>query len=421
MATLKSMINESVEKIKSHPGFIEWCKSQKFAEGDLVAINNSFVFRDVNTTKADSYVVLRHGKESFQKDIFVANGLNLKNDFVYFSTKHKSLPVIKPLSEAIEDQINGIGQVVFVLIGRIQDNIVLEESFTRSGFSAIVWNPECKDILQVSGTKIEIKQPYDEPALWQEFTSICKKNNIAIDEENTKKDFGIVLDKLQGRAEANLVLPTDTQKGAQGITDSIIEALRERKNDYVKALAKCDGKPEKDKDAFNEVLRISYNFSNDVIPLLKLIISICDLKPIILWTAIGEHYALSEAFRVLPWARSRFKPSLKNYIDTVGDARNSVFHNLFPIQKALRFSLPSDAFQDVEMLIFSEYSRNTNNKLSYQDKALVDLFLEFTRARQRPVSFDFWKKNVDVMSKVIDLFDATNKTLKELYRITKAK
>jgi len=422
MAALKSMINDSVEKVKSHPGFAEWCKSQQFGDGDLVAINNSFVFRDVATTKADTYIVLKHGKENFQKEIFVATGLNLKNDFVFFSSKHKALPVINPINEAIEDQISGIGQIVFVLIGGIQDNVVLEENFTRSGFTAIVWNPECKDLLEVSGTKIEIKQPYDEPALWEEFVSRCKKNNITIDKDGTQKDFGVVLDKLQGRAEANLVLPTSTSKGITGITDSIIGALRERKKDYDKALAKCGGKPEKDKDAFNEVLRISYNFSNDVIPLLKLIISICDLKPIILWAAIGEHYALSEAFRVLPWVRSRFKPSLKNYIDTVGDARNSAFHNLFPIRKALKFSLPSDAFQSVEMLIFSEYSpRSTNNKLSYQDKELVDLFLEFTRARQRPVPSDFWKRNVDVMDKVIDLFDATNKVLKELYRITRAK
>ena len=273
MTTLRSVINNSVEKVKSHPGFAEWCKSQKFGEGDLVAINNSFVFRDVSTTKADSYVVLKHGKENFHKEIFVATGLNLKNDFVFFSSKNKSLPVIKPINEAIEDQISGIGQVVFVLIGGIQDNVVLEENFTRNGFSVIVWNPECKDLLEISGTKIEIKQPYDEPALWKEFISRCKKNNIAIDEESTKKEFGVVLDRLQGRAEANLVLPTDTSKVTQGITDSIIEALRERKNDYVKALAKCDGKPEKDRDAFNEVLRISYNFSNDVIPLLKLVIT----------------------------------------------------------------------------------------------------------------------------------------------------
>lgn len=422
MAALKSMIYDSVEKVKSHPGFVEWCNSQQFGEGDLVAINNSFVFRDVATTKSDIYVVLKRGKENFQKEIYVATGLNLKNDFAFFSSKHKALPVIRPINEAIEDQVNGIGQVIFVLIGGIEDNIVLEENFTRSGFTAIVWNPERKDLLEISGTKIEIKQPYDESALWEEFVSRCKKNNIAIDEDDTKKDFGVVLDKLQGRAEANLVLPTNVSKGITGITDSIIDALKERKKDYDKALAKCGGKSEKDKDAFNEVLRISYNFSNDVIPLLKLIISICDLKPIILWSTLGEQYALSEAFRALPWVRSRFKPSLRNYIDTVGDARNSAFHNLFPIQKALRFSLPSEAFQDVEMLIFSEYStRSTNNKLSYQDKELVDLFLEFTRARQRPVPSDFWKRNADVMDKVIDLFDTINKILKELYRITRVK
>jgi len=420
MATLKSMIYESIEKVKSHPSFTEWCKSQKLGEEDFVAINNSFVFRNVDTTKAESYIVIKQGKEKLQKEPSIAYNLNLKNDFSFFSSKHKSLPALKPIEEAIEEQISRLGQVVFLLVGNIEDNIVLEDNFAKVGFKTITWNPASKGLLEISGTNIEIKHPYDEPALWKKFVSKCKNNNIEIDEDSIKIDFGIVLDKLQDRAEANLVLPTATSKGGQGITDSIIEALRERRDDYVKAVTKCEGKPEKDRDAFNEVLRISYNFSNDVIPLLKLIISICDLKPIILWAAIGEHFALSEAFRALPWTRSKNKASLKNYIATVGDARNSVFHNLFPIQKTLRFSLPSEAFQDVEMLIFSEYT-SKGNKLTYQDKDLINLFLEFTRARQRQVPSEFWKKNVDVMDKVIDLFDATNKVLKELYKVTRAK
>jgi len=420
MANLKSMIEESIDKIKSHPSFVSWYESQKFKEGDLIAINNSFVFREIKTAKSGQYILLKHGKAKFQKDVFVARGLNLNSDLVYFFSKHKNPPSLKILNEVIEEQLSTIGKVVFALIGNIQDNVILEEPFTKSGFTQISWNPNGDNLLEIIGSKIEIKHPYDEPALWKEFISKCKRNNAVIDEDDAKKEFGTVLDKLQGRAEANLVLPTSISKEGKGITDSIIEALRERKSDYAKALKKCEGKPETDRDAFNEVLRISYNFSNDVIPLLKLIISICDLKPVILWATLGEHYALSEAFRALPWTRSKNKPSLKNYIDTVGDARNSVFHNLFPIQKALRFSLPSEAFQEVEMLIFSEYA-SKGNKLTYQDKDLVDLFLEFTRARQRPVPSDFWKRNVDVMDRIIDLFDATNKVLKELYRITKTK
>lgn len=420
MATLKSMIYESIEKVKSHLSFIEWCKLQKIGEEDFVAINNSFVFRDVDTTKAETYIAIKHGKDKFQKEPLITYNLNLKSDFSFYSSKHKNPPILTPIEESIEEQIGHIGQVVFLLIGNIEDSIVLEESFAKSGFKTITWNPASKELLKITETNIEIRLPYDEPALWGEFVSECKKKKLEINEDSIKVDFGVVLDKLQGRAEANLVLPVTIKKEDQGITDSIIDALRERRNDYVKAMNKCDGKPEKDRDAFNEVLRISYNFSNDVIPLLKLVISICDLKPIILWATIGEHYALSEAFRALPWTRSKNKASLKNYIDTVGDARNSTFHNLFPIQKALRFSLPSEAFQDVEMLIFSEYT-SKGNKLTYQDKDLVDLFLEFTRARQRPVPSEFWKKNVDVMDKIIDLFDATNKALKELYKITKAK
>lgn len=422
MPTLVSMLSETIEKNKSHPSFKTWYDSQKFGEGDLIVINNSFVFRDSNTTKANYYVVLKHGKDKIQNEIYVSRGLNLNSDLVFFSSKHKSPPVLKLVDEAIEEQLSNIGKVIFVLIGNVHDDVILRDAFEKSGFTEIVWNPQSSDPLKINRKEIVIKSPYDEPSLWKDFVSQCRAQNITIDEVGLKKDFGVVLDNLQGKAEARLKLPEISKKDNKGITDTIIEALKERRSDYAKALSKCDGNPEKDKDAFNEVLRISYNFSNDVIPLMKLIISICDLKPIILWLTIGEHYTLSESFRNLPWTRSKFKASLKNYIDTVGDARNSIFHNLFPIQKALRFSLPSEAFQDIELLIFSEYApRGSKNKLTYQDKELVDLFLKFTRARQRPVPSEFWEKNVDVMDKVIALFEATNQVLKELYRISLSK
>ena len=72
----------------------------------------------------------------------------------------------------------------------------------------------------------------------------------------------------------------------------------------------------RDPRAFNEVLRLPYNFAGDAKTFIELIVSICDLKPVVLWGTIGSHFALSEAFRALPWMRSRNKASLKKYVDT---------------------------------------------------------------------------------------------------------
>jgi hypothetical protein len=107
---------------------------------------------------------------------------------------------------------------------------------------------------------------------------------------------------------------------------------------------------------------------------------------------------------------------LKGYIDLVGDARNRAFHNVFPFEKALHFELPSGALAGAELRIFSEFgSRAHGNELTFHDKALADVMMDFTRARRRPTPDTFWEKNTEVMSSMIELFSETNSVLKELY------
>jgi hypothetical protein len=127
-------------------------------------------------------------------------------------------------------------------------------------------------------------------------------------------------------------------------------------------------------------------------------VSICDLKPIVLWGTIAEHHALSVAFNQLPWARSKRKASLKNYQQAIADARNSAFHNLFPFRKALRVPLPETAIGAPQLQIFSEHAKKSSNELTYTDKGLVDILVEFTRVRERSLPVSFWERNGEVMS-----------------------
>lgn len=417
---IQNLISSSIAKIINYPVFDAWSRDKKVNQDDYIAINNSFVHRDLNTLKSKHYLVLKCiNDEGLKYDMYITSGLNLKADFVLFSSRQPNLPTLESLSSAIESQIDAIGFIVYGLIGYIQDDVILSENFGQANFSDVIWNQSQNDLLSVDGTQIIIKDPYDEDALWNAFQNYCAATNRIYNVDVVKQEFGKVLDKLQGEAEANLKLPDKREKTWKGLTDAIVEALKEQRVEYDKALSRCKGVLEIDPDSYNQVLRISYNFASDAIPYLRLVVSICDLKPIILWATIGEHYLLSEALRELPWTRSRYKPSLKNYIDIIGDARNSVFHNIFPFHKALRFLLPSGALQKAELRIFSEYSsRKNNNELTFQDKELIDILLEFTRSRQRPVSPSFWEKNADVMDRMIELFEAISRVLKMIYSTT---
>jgi len=187
----------------------------------------------------------------------------------------------------------------------------------------------------VHNKKLYVKDARDEDELWKEVLGYRETLEAKPDEQKLKEEFAAVLTKLQEKGTGRLKLPEKGERARKGLTDEIVEELKGKRAEYASALSKCKGDPDIDSGAFNEVLRISYNFANDVLPYLRLVISICDLKPVILWTTIGEHYLLSEAFRNLPWGRSKYKESLKGYRDTVANARNKAFHDIFPFQKAL--------------------------------------------------------------------------------------
>src|SRR6185503_8790002 len=107
---------------------------------------------------------------------------------------------------------------------------------------------------------------------------------------------------------------------------------------------------------------------------------------------IDRHYALSEAFRALPWSRSKNKPSVGNYLDLIGDTRNHVFHNVLPFQKALHFIIPDTAIKGAELRMFSEFGSKTHgNELTFADREIADALLSFTRARRRSTPELFWE------------------------------
>jgi hypothetical protein len=74
--------------------------------------------------------------------------------------------------------------------------------------------------------------------------------------------------------------------------------------------------------------------------------------------------------------------------------------------------------KDVSLRLFAEHgSKQTINELRYQDKELVDVLLQFTRARERRAPASFWRKNLDVMDATIQLFGKVDAVLAQLYSV----
>lgn len=407
-----SDIESSVSRLVTQPVFIEWLGKNTVDGGDYIVINDSFVYRATSTVKSQKHLVLRADQNGIlERQPLIAEGLRFNLDFKHFG-KRAPKPPVSTLEEAASEEVVSLGELLFILIGEIHDTTVLEETIGHADFDTMYWDPNATDSVEIANRIITVRDVHDEAPLAEAITKLYEDRGSQLP-DGLLAALGIALDQLQDRAVASLVLPSQGTELGRGMTDSIIEVLHEQREQYSSVLASST--TQELSGGINEILRIAYNFASDATTYLNLIVSLCDLKPIVLWGTIAEHIALSEAFKQLPWSRSRNKPSMKNYTSTISDARNSAFHNLFPFRKSLQLILPRSALQNAELRIFSEHGKKKDNKLSFQDRELIDLLTEFTRARERRVSSWFWQQNLVVMDATIALFSATNSFLKTLY------
>jgi hypothetical protein len=262
------------------------------------------------------------------------------------------------------------------------------------------------------------------PVLHQDLRELdSHKKKVLSDEatpdslEELKQKIGAALDSLGARTYATLKLPIAGSETESSVLSSITAVLIDAKKTYEVALTKCRGDYAVDASAYNDVLRIAYNFASDAIGFLRLLTSICDMKPILLWCTVGQQFELSESFKSLPWTRSTNKPSLSNYERIIGDARNKAFHRLFPFNKPIDVILPGASLSDVRLRIFSEYTKRKENELTYQDKGMVDLMKEFTITKEHSVPSGFWSRNLSVMGSTVEVFQGVTRALEMLLRI----
>ena len=410
---LVDLIRESARHLASHQGFATWLAGEQLSTGDMAVVNNSFVFRDVKTVKSDRFIGFSDLSQT-RPEAHVVKAPRQNLDFKRFGGGGLSQLEVLDLESTVEEEIQRVGFLVFLLIGEVQDTVTLDEPVGHQDMDRIIWDPSAGTPTVDTGV-VTTGQVHDEEPVWRAVAASFSGQGLEVP-DRLRDAVGTAMDKLQEKAEAVVVIPSSPEVSDAGILDSILVVIREQRDQYSEALTRLDAATGQDISALNEVLRIAYNFASDATGFLRLIVSICDLKPLVMWGTIAEHNALSEAFRTLPWTRSKHKPTLKNYQDNIGDARNSAFHNLFPFRKTLRVELPTDAIGDPSLKIFSERSKKSANELTYRDKELVDVLTEFTRARDRQVPSGFWQRNLDVMDRTLELFEATNRFVKELHK-----
>ena len=203
--------------------------------------------------------------------------------------------------------------------------------------------------------------------------------------------------RLLDAATMDVAIPVGRiPKSRDTVLGQIVAALESQKDEYALPLIALRKMPN-DRRALHEVLRIAYNFATDVLPLMSLFMSICDLKPLIFWCTIDAQWSLYSAFAALPWSAVGKKESLHAYQDIVSQARNYAFHHVLPFDATVEINLLDQDVRAEKIRLFLPFGEKQDRGIRVQDQELANVLGEFSRARQRPVSIAFWQANLKVM------------------------
>jgi len=412
---IQVLVESELEQLYELDIFKTWFSAESIQKGDLLLINNSFVFRDkIKTTKNVKYLTLTMKEGTLDSaELHVSSGVNINSDFRTLKHNAKNLPSLIPFEEAVHNELAALGKLVLVLIGQIDRSLGFSEPINHSMFNQLCLVPSASSLVSLDRNSIVINRIVDEELLWRELAKLARANGVIADNlpDNLAKPLIDALENLKKNSYIALKLPETPTEAGDTLLDSIIAALKGNVEEYQISLKKCGDDLSLDPQEYKNILRIAYNFAGEAITLIRLIVSICDLKPLLFWMTLKEQILLTEAFRSLPWKRMNTKPSLDEYFRTISGARNSAFHHLFPFDRAIEVQLDGVSIAAKRLRLFSEYTSKSKNLFEYEDQQLIELLTEFTRSEEIYVSPEFWQRNLNVMVTTIDLLSSVYASL----------
>jgi hypothetical protein len=387
----------AVSRILGSQTFEAWAKREQPQVGDLMAFNNSFLYREslTGTTKSKKYLCVTLDPNAEPAILQIDGRIN--STFKRIPSRQLNKYRQFDLRPSIAEEMADLGSIVFSLVGRIGDDQPASIDLpAATGLESLRYEPGQSEIAELNHTAVLINRLDDIDVVWQAIARKCAEIGISSDElaEAFEKAFGD-LREAAGRP----IDIDDIAADAPSILSEVVAGIHEQVTAYKAALASHLADPD-DLEALNEVMRIAYNFADGAKDLVALVIGITDIKPLLSWLTIHAQVELAERFGELPFSLvGKTKPSLEKYRSLVAGARNRAFHDLFAFGRPFRVPLRSDAFQAAALHLFREYKR-AGPALEFKDRQLVELLQGFTRAAERPVPLGFWEQDLAVMKAV---------------------
>jgi hypothetical protein len=408
---IDEIINRIVKNINDYKNnYIKPKLGSKLKDEKFFVLNNSYFSRgkskDIPTYKSDKYLGFYMKDNITGDDCFVVEIMNpLSRDFKEYDNKPENT---KQLKEEVEEEIKNLGEIVFLLVSEYSEGSSLSKKIENKYFKKITFNPLVTKALEICDDEIIINQ-----------LDNCNEEKLLngiktkIESENKGKEFSKDLEKKIIKAINEIKkescyfinISDKTKKGSKCILDEILSSIRKNSEDYNNSINKD----------FNNVLRIAYIFSYDVINLIKFLISVGDLKPLINWETFLTKYKFYESMMQLPGVLKQNKVEIKKYIDIISKSRNKKFHRIFPFERKFKVKLSNNAIKEPVIIFFERYNNNKEHDiLEYKDKQLIKLLQKFNITEEETVQKDFWEKNSEVIENSIIYISEFCDVLKEL-------
>lgn len=406
LMTVPEAITESVRALMRSPEFEGWRSGQRWNPDDLCVLNSSFVLRDgVKTNQSPWRLVLTVDGTGNLSLVGATEVEKMLSPFKRLAAQSANLPQVVPLGDAIDQQIQRLGDIVFTLIGDLAPTA--EGAIDIGGLPDV--NTIRLDTTQAAAavirdTSIIVNGTEDEEAIWAAI-------GPHLGGPQHRPIVAKALENLEDVASRAVAVPAVGTAPTTPLLAELSSGLQTQALEYQAALERWLRSGHTDENALHHILRVSYNFASDAVRLIRLIISVCDLKPVVFWCTVKEHLALDTAMKTLPW-QTHSKASLSAYTKVVNDARNHAFHDLFPLISGLNVELPDTALRRVRLRLFARFgSKKNRNEVRFEDQELVDLLTEFTRAGRRLTPPNFWEQNLSTMQAAVNLLKATTEAL----------
>lgn len=429
MTEVDNLVRAQVEELLKSHEFMEWAQGQKIKPNDWIVFNNSFLYRDksrIKTDKSNLYLAIQADSSSalsptnlyvVQRKVRHTEDSRQISDVRHLPASTNEFLSVEPVALATRKAVDSLGKLVFLLIAEIQDTLVLRETISCGPFTELVLDPQSSEPLKIEGSTLRISRCSEARRLWEDLNRISVESGQPVRPFGSKErdSFAGAIERLSQAEYARLALPAAHAHSDKTLLEQIAVAIRNETVSYCYSLDKCAGQPSPEAD-FNNVLRIAYNFATEATTLIVLLMSVCDLKPVVFWCTIHDHWKVHQAFQRLPWASLNVnKPSLSAYEQSVRGARSSAFHHLLPVSKTLIADLHDVPLKARSLRLFRKYgTKKAGNELDYEDRELVEVLTQFTRAEEGAVGPDFWIRNCDIMQNTADLASATARALKTL-------